>query len=235
MTRIALTVLTLLLLSGCGAGVGGAAGAQAEAQQAAQAQATRGAGARAGGSGRGRGGAAAPRRGGAEPVRGGRRRAALRPHASAESLAPTPAHGALARGGTPRTAARRLLLRGPAAAGLRAAFLRVTFLRGGLLLAVPLFWPPSSPPSCGLLSSWTSRPSPPAPRRVGRRGLHRRRCRLRRRWPARGSSCTAKAPPCGSRNSAIQLPPGTSTGPCRSRPPAALAAATARFESATCT
>ena len=30
---------------------------------------------------------------------------------------------------------------------------------------------------------------------------------------ARGSSWTAKAPPCGSRNSAIQLPPGTSTGP----------------------
>ena len=35
----------------------------------------------------------------------------------------------------------------------------------------------------------------------------------------RGISCTANAPPCGSSNSAIQLPPGTSIGPCSSRPP----------------
>jgi len=55
-------------------------------------------------------------------------------------------------------------------------------------------------------------------------------------WLAlRGASCTAKAPPCGSIIMAIQLPPGTSIGPCRSRPPPALAAATARLDSATST
>src|SRR6185437_9375105 len=54
-------------------------------------------------------------------------------------------------------------------------------------------------------------------------------------WPVRGASCTANAPPCGSIMSAIQLPPGTSMGPCSSRPPAPLAAATALAESATCT
>jgi hypothetical protein len=52
---------------------------------------------------------------------------------------------------------------------------------------------------------------------------------------ARGNSWTANALPCGSFNIAIQLPPGTSIGPLTSRPPADLAAATARLESATCT
>ena len=41
-------------------------------------------------------------------------------------------------------------------------------------------------------------------------------------------SWTAKAPPCGSRMWAMRLPPGTSIGPCVTRPPAAFTAAAAR-------
>ena len=51
---------------------------------------------------------------------------------------------------------------------------------------------------------------------------------------APGGSTTAKAPPWGSSIWVIQLPPGTSIGPFRIRPPAALAAEVALAQSATC-
>ena len=50
---------------------------------------------------------------------------------------------------------------------------------------------------------------------------------------ALGASTTEKAPPCGSSRTTIQEPPGTSIGPCRTRPPPALTPAAALVASGT--